>query len=125
MDARRPLQRRAFLLALAALTLTLGLPFRRVSGREQIIGSLHQFMDAEVAGARSVGQSYLSEPGRQQLALQTLNEFRRLGLYRPADIARHIQARRHLDFENAAIYVQDGWVFADIEARICAIIALA
>jgi len=82
-------------------------------------------LEGKVAAARYIGNSYLSEPRHRQRAMQTLDEFQRLGLNGPAEIAAHLQARRQRDFSRGAIFVQDGWVFADIEARICAILALA
>jgi hypothetical protein len=125
MQPKKPLPRRVFLLALTALGFSLGLPFRKAAARELVFRSLCKFMQREHAGARYLGTSYLSEPGHRQLTMQTLDEFQRLGLCQPKEIAAHIQARRRSDFSRGAIFVQDGWVFADIEARICAIVALA
>jgi len=117
--------RRAFLLTLAALAFGLGLPFATPAAREGVVHALRKLMQGKVAAARYIGNSYLSEPRHRQRAMQTLDEFQRLGLNGPAEIAAHLQARRQRDFSRGAIFVQDGWVFADIEARICAILALA
>src|SRR5919206_2863638 len=126
MDPKKPLQRRAFLLAFTSLALSLGLPFTTTAAREAALSrSLRKFMQRELGSARLIGSSYLSEPGHRGVAMQTLEEFRRLDLYQPAELAAHIQARRRSDFSRGAIFIHDGWVFADIEARICAIVALA
>jgi len=124
MEAKKLLPRRAFLLALTAVAFSLGLPFRRAAAQREVARSVRELMQAELPAARSIGHFYLSEPGHRQSAIETLKELQRLQLWRPADIARHIQARRRSDFSHGAVFVQDGWVFADIEARICAIIAL-
>lgn len=125
MKSRNHMPRRAFLLTLAAFAFGLGLPFANTAARERVVRSLRKLMQGKVAAARYIGNSYLSEPRHRQRAMQTLDEFQRLGLNGPAEIAAHIQARRQRDFSRGAIFVQDGWVFADIEARICAILALA
>lgn len=116
--------RREFLVTLAACLVGLQFPRKRANGQDRISESLRALMHEHFDAAREIGTAYLSTPERKALALRTLDEFRRLGSAEPAHIAKHFRALRQRDFSDGALFVHHGWVFAEVEARICAIMAI-
>lgn len=125
MQFMRSTARRRFLVTFAACLVGLQFPRKRGNAQDQISESLRALMHEHFDAAREIGTIYLSSPERKALALQTLDEFRRLGSAEPAHIAKHFRALRHRDFSDGAIFVHHGWVFAEVEVRICAIMAIA